>query len=147
MVVHECERVGERRIGMNRDRVHHHAGLEFLHPPHVLGLSLGLKVAVDHADAAGLRHGDGEAGLRHRIHGGRDDRQVERNRARQPRAHIDLGRKHVREPRLQQYVVEGERFLREAVGETGHRQLLSGLWPELVREAKESPPRRVGEGG
>ena len=38
-----------------------------------------LEIAVDDADAAGLRHGDGHAGFGHRVHRRGDDRDVERD--------------------------------------------------------------------
>ena len=36
--LHQLERVGERRAGLDGERVHHHAGLELLHLPHLRGL-------------------------------------------------------------------------------------------------------------
>ena len=66
---------------MDGDRVHHHAGFELLHLRHLGGLRFGVEVAVDHADAAGLRHGDGEPRLGHRIHGGGQDRDMQADRA------------------------------------------------------------------
>ena len=62
---------------MDGDRVHHHAGLEFLDLPHLRGLLVRLEVAVDDADAAGLRHGDRHVRFGHRVHGRGDDRDVE----------------------------------------------------------------------
>ena len=67
--------------GLDGDRVHHHAGFEFLHLPHLRGLLVRLQVAVDDADAAGLRHGDRHLGLGHGVHGRGDDRDVERDLA------------------------------------------------------------------
>ena len=60
IVGHQLERVGEGPLGVDGHRVHHHARLELLHLRDLGGLELGLEIAVDHADAAGLRHGDGE---------------------------------------------------------------------------------------
>ena len=42
--------------------------------------SVGRQVAVDDADAAGLRHGDRETRLGDGVHRGRNDRQIERDR-------------------------------------------------------------------
>ena len=75
---HQRERIGERRIGPDGDRIDHHAGLELLDLADLRGLLLRLEVAVDDADAAGLRHGDRHLGLGHGVHGGGDDRDVER---------------------------------------------------------------------
>ena len=64
VLLHQLERVGQRRVGVDGERVDHHAGFELLDLAHLLGLLVGLEVAVDDADAAGLRHGDGHAALR-----------------------------------------------------------------------------------
>jgi hypothetical protein len=85
------------------------SGFEPLHPPHLIGLDFRLEVAVDHPDAAGLRHGDRHVGLGHGIHRRGDDGDIERDVTRDSAADIDLGRQHVRQARLEQHVVEGER--------------------------------------
>ena len=64
-------------IGMDGDRIDHHAALELLDHLHLVGLLGRGHVAVNDAHAAGLRHGDGEARLGHRIHGGGDERDIE----------------------------------------------------------------------
>ena len=113
--LHQVERVGQRRVGLDGDRVDHHAGLELLDLPHLRGLLLRLEIAVDDADAAGLRHGDRHRGLGDGVHGRGDDRDVEGDRAGEPRADIDVGRQHFGQAGLEQHVVEGERFARASV--------------------------------
>ena len=54
-----------------------HAAFELLHLAHLVGLVLGIEVAVDDAEAAGLGHGDGQPALGDRVHGGGDDRDGE----------------------------------------------------------------------
>ena len=76
--LHQVERVGERGARMDGHRIDHHAGLELLDLADLRGLLVGLEVAVDDADPAGLRHGDRHLGFGHRVHGGGDDRHVER---------------------------------------------------------------------
>ena len=107
------ERVGERRVGMDGDRVHHHAGFEFLHLAHLRGLHVGLEIAVDDADAAGLRHGDRHVRFGHRVHGRGDDRDIERDAARDARADVHFRGQDVRQAGLEQHVVEGEAFARK----------------------------------
>ena len=107
---HQRQGVGERRLRVDGDRIDHHAGFELLDLTDRLGLLVRRQVAVDDADAAGLRHGDGEPRLGDRVHGRRQDRQVEADRAGQPRADIGLGRKDRGIARRQQDVVEGERL-------------------------------------
>ena len=70
----------------------------------------GVEVAVDDADAAGLRHGDGEPRLGHRVHGRGDDRQIEADRARQPGRDRPPPGMTVRMARPQQHVVERQGF-------------------------------------
>ena len=122
--LHQRQRVGKGGIRADHDRVHDHAALELLDLADLLGLLFRREVAVDDADAAGLRHGDGEAGLGHCVHGGGDDRQVELDLARDPRPEIGLAGQHLRVTRQQQHVVEGERLAaRPRFVEDRHRQL------------------------
>jgi hypothetical protein len=106
--LHQRQRVGERRVRADRHRVHHHARFEFLDLADLLGLLLGRQVAVDDAEAAGLGHRDREARLGHRVHRRGDDRNVELDLARQPRANVDLARHDERVAGLQQHVVKRE---------------------------------------
>ena len=55
---HQAQRVGQRLVGMDGDRVDHHAAFELLDLADLVGLRLGIEVLVDDADAAGLGHGD-----------------------------------------------------------------------------------------
>ena len=123
--LHQLERIDQLGARADGERVHHHAGLEALHPPHLLGLHLGLEIAVDHADAAELRHGDRHARLGHGVHRGGDDRNVERNVAGDAAADVDLGRQHLGQAGLEQHVVEGQREFGAAVRLFGHCQLSS----------------------
>ena len=131
--LHQVERLGQLGARADGERVHHHAGFEALHPPHLLGLHLGLEIAVDHADAAGLRHGDRHVGLGHGVHRGRDDRDVERDVAGDAAADIDLGRQHLGQARLEQHVVEGQRQFQ------GRRSASRPLPTPLARRDKLGP--------
>ena len=110
ILLHQRQRVGERRVGMDGDRIDHHARFEFLDLPHLRRLHRRIEIAVNDADAAGLRHGDRHVRLGHRIHGRSDDRNIERDAAGDSGADIHLGRQHVRQTRLDQHVVEGQTF-------------------------------------
>ena len=89
--------------------IDHHAGFEFLDLPHLLGLLGRREIAVDDADAAGLRHGDGKPRFGDRIHGGGQNRHVEVDVAGNARADIGLAGHDLGMTRLQQHVVEGQR--------------------------------------
>ena len=82
--------------------------------------SAGVKVAVDDADAARLRHRDGEPRLRHRVHRRGDDRQVEADRAGQPRADVDEVRHHRAVAGTKENVVEGEALRKRCVFQCRH---------------------------
>ena len=123
VLAHQVERLLQRCGGLNGDRVYDHAGLELLHLPHLGGLLIRLEIAVDDADAAGLRHGDRHFRLGDGIHGGGDDWDIDGNRFGDPGADIGLGRHHFGQAGPDQHVVESERFPRASVVFTGHRQL------------------------
>ena len=111
---HDGERVGQRRVGKDGDRIDHHAALEALDLAHFLGLVGGLEIAVDDPDAARLRHGDGEPRLGDGVHRRGDDRQVEPDRAGEPRPDIGGARHDRAMAGAQQHVVE-----REPLGKAG----------------------------
>jgi DNA-binding transcriptional LysR family regulator len=71
---------------------------------------VGLENAMDDANAAGLRHGNGQAGLGNRIHGGRDNRNVERDRPRQLGRQVDPARHDGRMTGTEQHIIEGQRL-------------------------------------
>ena len=84
---------------------------EFLDAADLGGLLGGFQVLVDDAEAAKLGHGDGHGGLGDGVHGGRDDRDVERDGAGQPGAGVGGGRQDLGVAGDQQHVVEGERLV------------------------------------
>ena len=77
MLGHQPQRVGQGLVRMDRDRVDHHAGLEFLDLADFGGLLVDRHVAVDDAEPAGLRHGDRQRRLGHGVHRRRDQRDAE----------------------------------------------------------------------
>ena len=138
--LHQGERVGERGAGVDGHGIDHHAGLELLDLAHLGGLLLGLEIAVEHAQAAGLRHGDRHLGLGHGVHGRGDDRDVERDFAGDARADVGVGRQQLGQSRLEQDVVEGERFAQASVGFHVHRQLQT-LRPSCPLPREREPGR------
>jgi hypothetical protein len=108
MVGHQLQRIRQRRIRGDRDRIHHHAGFEFLHLRDLSRLILRIQIAVNDADAAGLRHGNGEPCFGDGVHGRRQDGNVQRDRPRNPCAHIDRARQDVRGGGPDQHIVESE---------------------------------------
>ena len=92
---------------LDDDRVANHAALELLHRPHLTGLTVYREILVDDSDAAFLRQGDGETGFGHRIHGRRDERNVEPDAPRQARFQLGLGWQYVGTGGQQEYVVVG----------------------------------------
>ncbi len=69
VAAHHIERVADHLLGADGHRIDDHAALRPLHLVDLAGLVGDGKIAVHNADAALLRHGDGHARLRHRIHG------------------------------------------------------------------------------
>ena len=85
---HERERVGERGVGKDGDRIDDHPALEPLDLAHLLGLIGRVKITVDDPDPARLRHGDRQPRLGDGVHRGGDDRQIEADRAGELRSEI-----------------------------------------------------------
>ena len=137
VLLHQVERLLERRGRLDGERVDHHARLEFLHLAHLRRLLLRLQIAVDYADAAGLRHGDCHLRLGYRVHGGGDDRYIEGDRTGDTGADIDIGGQHFRQTGPDQNVVESEPFARASVVFSGHRQL------RLTRKENKTGCRRL----
>lgn len=102
--------------GSDRDRIDHDAELVTLDAGHFTGLGVGGQVLVDDPDATLLRHGDGQARLRHGVHGGGHKRDVQGDVARQARGQGSVARQDLGIRRHQQHIVEGERFLYETHG-------------------------------
>ena len=124
VIVHQRHRVRQHRVGADGQRIDHHSGFVLLDLPHLGGLPLGIEIAVDDADAAGLRHRDRHARFGDRVHRGRDDRDVERDRAGDVGADIGLGGQDIRETGLQKHIVERVGFA-DTLKSLRHCQLLS----------------------
>ena len=97
-------------IRMDGDRIDDHAALELLDHLHLVGLFGGRHVAVNDAEAAGLRHGDGEPRFGDGVHGGGNERDVEADAAGQARGGVDVGRQHIGRARFEEHVVKGQSF-------------------------------------
>ncbi len=110
VALHQRQRIGERGVRRDGDRVHHHAAFELLHAADVLGLLFDGQIAVDDAHAAGLRHGDGEARLGDGVHGGGNEGNAEFDRLGQAGSGVDLAGQDFGGCRHQQHIVEGEGF-------------------------------------
>ncbi|MEH2598280.1 hypothetical protein V1278_005193 [Bradyrhizobium sp. AZCC 1577] len=124
VVLHQRQRVRQHRIGTDGQRIDHHSGFILLDLPHLRGLPLRIEVAVDDADAAGLRHRDRHARFGDRVHRRRDNRNVQRNRAGHVGADISLRGQDIRETGLQKHIVEREGFT-DTLKSLRHCQLLS----------------------
>ena len=107
---HEFQGLGDQLVGLHRDGIDDHAALGALDLVDLIGLVLGREVPVDDADAAFLCQGDGQPRLRHRIHRGAHQRDVEPDRARKLGRGIALAGQHLRAGRHKQQIVEGEPF-------------------------------------
>ena len=93
---------------MDRDRVDHHAALVALDGADGVRLLVDAEIAVEHAEAAELRHDDRHVRLGDGVHRRGQDRDVERDVARDARARVGGGGHDLRLGRAEQHVVEGE---------------------------------------
>ena len=110
MLFAQAQRIGEGLIGMNGDRVHHHAGFKLLHLAHFLRLGRYVEIIMNDADAAGLGHGDGEAAFGDGVHGRGDQRHIEADVFRKAGRGVGLGRENRGCRRHQEDVVKRQGF-------------------------------------
>ena len=110
VIGHQPQRVGQRLVGVDRDRVDHHPGLEFLDLADFVRLLVDRHVAVDDADPAGLRHRDRERAFGHRVHRRRDQRDAELDLAGDAGAGVGLAGQDAGCRRDQHHVVKGQRL-------------------------------------
>ena len=129
IVAHHIPGVGHRVVGRNRDRVQDHPIFRALDPPHLGGLVLDRHIFVEHPRAPLPRQRNGHVGLRDRVHGGREDRDIELDVSGQPRRGVRLTRHHGRVPRHKQDIVVGQAFrLNLVVGRGLGRAVRNRLW-------------------
>ena len=95
----------------NGHRVAQHARLEALDLRNLCRLRLRSEILVDDADPAFLRDGDRQARLRDRIHGGRDERDVQLELSGETGLQGDFARQDARVGGKEENVVEGQRLL------------------------------------
>ena len=93
-----------------RVRLNDHARLRALHLIHLGGLLLGRHVAVNDAQPALACQGNCQARLGHRIHGCREQRDVQTNARRKLDADIGLVGQHLGVAGHDQHIVKGQRF-------------------------------------
>ena len=112
---HQVEGVADERVRREGDGLDDHPGLRALHLVDLRHLVGDREVPVQHAHPAEPRERDAHARLGDRVHRRRDERDLERDRARQPTGRRDVVREDCGLGRHEQDVVEGEAFLRELV--------------------------------
>ena len=110
MRLHQGQRFGQGCLRADGHRIDDHAALELLDLVDLFGLLFRGQIAVNDADAAGLRHGNGEPCFRHRIHGGGNDGKIEFEIARYAGGNIGLSGHDFGVGGLQQHVIECQRF-------------------------------------
>ena len=122
VVGHQPQRVGQRLVGVDRDRVDHHPGLELLDLADFGRLLVDRHVAVNDAEPAGLGHRDRQSAFGHGVHRRRDQRDAEFDLAGDAGPCVGLARQDARCGRHQHHVVKGQRL------PDFHRAHLRGLF-------------------
>ena len=110
----QLEQIAHGGVGLDGDRVLDHAGLELLDLAHFGSLLLDGHVLVDDADAAFLRHGDGQTRLGDGVHGSGQQRDVQFDAAGQAGLQADVLGQYLGVTGDEQDVVESECFLADA---------------------------------
>jgi hypothetical protein len=110
VALHLLERLGDRLVRRQRDRVDDHPRLAALDLVDLLGLRFDRQVLVHDPDAALLGDRDRQGGLGHGVHRGRQERDVEVDPASQPGMRLHLAGQDRTRSRHQQDIVERQPF-------------------------------------
>ncbi len=105
---HQRESVGNLLFRADGDRIDDHPAFTAFHTIHLFGLAVDGHVAMDESYAALLRQRNGEMRFGDRVHGGADDRNIQRNRAREMGARIRFGGQNFTARRDEQDIVKGQ---------------------------------------
>ena len=108
--VHQLQRIAHRSLLRDGHRIVDHTILGTLHATHMSRLLGDRHILVDHTDTALTRQSDGQRGLRHGIHSGRDDRDIQHDISRETSLRRNLSRQHFGIGRNEQHVVESQAF-------------------------------------
>ena len=108
------QQLANQHFRRNRYRVFHHAAFVPLHFGHGLGLALDAHVLMNDADAAFLRHGNGQARLGNGVHGGGNQGQVEGNVAGEAGLQRDVLGQHLGMGGNKQYIIKGVGFFNDS---------------------------------
>ena len=108
MFARQFQKFAYSAIRRDRDRITDDAAFEFFDRADLARLLLDRHVLVHDPDPAFLCHRNGQARFGHRVHGGRHQWNVQRDRSGQAGLQVDFGGQHVGQGRQQQNVVEGE---------------------------------------
>jgi hypothetical protein len=129
IALHQIQRVRQRLVRIDCERIDHHAAFEFLHGAHFIGLFFRCHIAMKNANPTCLRHGNRKSVLGHRIHRRREDWQTQTHGLCEAGRDIHLARHDERMARLQQHVIEGKSV--SNCRYTGHGQLLARNGPSM----------------
>ena len=126
--------------GRDGHRIDNHAALTALDAVHFLGLAIDRHVAVNDADAALLRQGNGQVRLGHGIHRGAENRNIESDFSCQAGSRIGFGRQHIAERRLKNQIIEGE-SLRDARSDHGDKFITPSQKVKVKKPGINTAPR------
>ena len=110
VLLHQIQRVAHRILLRDGHRVVDHAVLGTLHPADLSRLFRNGHVLVDHTDTAFTRQRNGQRRLRHGIHRGGHNGDVELDITRETGLDADLSRQHFRIGGYEQHIVERKSF-------------------------------------
>ena len=143
VLLHDLVRVADGVVWRDGHRVQNHAALGFLDLVHFGRLVCRREHPMDDPDTALTGDRDGQPGLGDRVHGGADDRDVDRDAAGQPRAGVGFGRQDGGFSGDQRHIVEGQSHRQ---GRLQHVVIVSAstrdACPEFPVGSSSSPPTR-----
>ena len=138
------QHVTHRHRRRDRQRILDDTALEALHLRDFGRLPCRRHVLVDDAEATFLRHGDREAGLRHRVHRGGHERDVERDRPGEAGLEADVAGNDLGVRRDEKDVVERQRLPDDTHGgfSCAQRRIIPASSPPSIATATIGRPLR-----
>ena len=132
--MHEIQRMLHGVVRVHGNRIEDHPAFRLFDLLDFQLLLFDAHVLMNDAYPAGASHGNGHGRFRHGIHGGGQQRYVQRNGRRQPGRHIDHVGRNFRIGGHQQHIVEGQTLAQDF----GHRVLLGDIrFPGAPRAPKD----------
>ena len=127
VLTRQFDRIADRLAGVHGDRIKDHPAFRTLDKIHLHRLLFDRHVLVEDSDPSFAGKGGGEVGLRHGVHRGGDERNVQCDIAGKPCGDVHLPRHHARFPGDEQDIIECQGVTDDLTGHGGALYTYAGI--------------------